>query len=84
MSNVIPLGFSYKFLFQGGVIGGVQNAINSAMDTIKFVLVIVLPQTETFGQAHHMFSRFLNLRTYEYFSRNFIYFFLQYRSFLFR
>jgi len=32
-----------------GVIGGVQNAINSAMDTIKFVLVIVLPQTETFG-----------------------------------
>ena len=26
-----------------------QNAINSAMDTIKFVLVIVLPQTETFG-----------------------------------
>ena len=32
-----------------GVIGGVQNALNSAMDTIKFVLVIVLPQAETFG-----------------------------------
>ena len=32
-----------------GVIGGVQNALNSAMDTIKFILVIVLPQAETFG-----------------------------------
>ena len=41
--------FSCAFLFQGGVIGGVQNAINSAVDTIKFFLVIVLPQTETFG-----------------------------------
>ena len=26
-----------------------QNAINSAMDTLKFILVIVLPQAETFG-----------------------------------
>ena len=41
--------FSCASLFQGGVIGGVQNAINSAVDTIKFFLVIVLPQTETFG-----------------------------------
>ena len=32
-----------------GVIGGVQNGINSAMDTIKFILVIVLPEQETFG-----------------------------------
>ena len=41
----------WPFLFQGGVIGGVQNAINSAVDTIKFFL----------GRAHHMFSQFLNL-----------------------
>lgn len=32
-----------------GTIGGVQNGINSAMDTIKFILVIVLPEQETFG-----------------------------------
>ena len=32
-----------------GIIGGVQNGVNSAMDTIKFVLVIVLPENETFG-----------------------------------
>ena len=32
-----------------GVIGGVQNALNSAMDTIKFVLVIILPEAATFG-----------------------------------
>ena len=32
-----------------GIIGGVQNGMNSAMDTIKFVLVIVLPEQETFG-----------------------------------
>ena len=32
-----------------GIIGGVQNGINSAMDTIKFILVIVLPEQETFG-----------------------------------
>lgn len=32
-----------------GVIGGVQNSLNSSMDTIKFVLVIILPQQETFG-----------------------------------
>ena len=36
------------------------------------------------GQAHHMFSRFLNLRTYDFVSKNFICFvFLQFRSFLF-
>ena len=32
-----------------GIIGGVQNGVNSAMDTIKFVLVIALPENETFG-----------------------------------
>ena len=32
-----------------GVIGGVQDSLNSAMNTIKFVLVIVLPHIETFG-----------------------------------
>merc|ERR1711963_793411 len=32
-----------------GTIGGVQNGLNSAMDTIKFILVIALPQRETFG-----------------------------------
>ena len=32
-----------------GIIGGIQNGMNSAMDTIKFVLVIVLPENETFG-----------------------------------
>ena len=32
-----------------GTIGGVQNGINSAMDTIKFILVIALPEQETFG-----------------------------------
>ena len=39
----------FSWLFLGGAIGGVQNALNSAMDTIKFVLVIILPQAETFG-----------------------------------
>ena len=28
---------------------GVQNGINSALDTIKFILVIALPENETFG-----------------------------------
>ena len=32
-----------------GIIGGVQTGMNSAMNTIKFILVIVLPQQETFG-----------------------------------
>jgi len=32
-----------------GVLNGVQNGINSAMNTVKFVLVIVLPEMETFG-----------------------------------
>ena len=32
-----------------GTIGGVQNGINSALDTIKFILVIALPENETFG-----------------------------------
>ena len=37
------------------------------------------------GQAHHIFSRFLNLRIYEILSRNFLGFvFLQDRSFLLR
>ena len=31
------------------LIGGVQNALNSAMDTIKLMLVIALPNQETFG-----------------------------------
>ena len=53
ISKVIYPKYSkhWPFLFQGGVIGGVQNAINSAVDTIKFFL----------GWAHHMFFRFLNL-----------------------
>ena len=32
-----------------GTIGGVQNGFNSTMDTIKFILVIGLPNQETFG-----------------------------------
>ena len=32
-----------------GTIGGVQNGLNSAMDTVKFILVIGLPNQETFG-----------------------------------
>jgi iron-regulated transporter 1 len=28
---------------------GVQNGLNNAMNTIKFILVIVLPETQTFG-----------------------------------
>ncbi len=32
-----------------GVIGGVQNSLNSSMDMIKFILVIILPEPETFG-----------------------------------
>ena len=32
-----------------GIIGGVQDGMNSAMDTIKYVLVIALPENETFG-----------------------------------
>ena len=41
--------YNFSWLFLGGAIGGVQTALNSAMDTIKFVLVIILPQAETFG-----------------------------------
>ncbi len=32
-----------------GILNGVQNGLNSAMNTIKFILVIVLPEAETFG-----------------------------------
>ena len=32
-----------------GTIGGVQNGLNNAMNTIKFCLVIALPEHETFG-----------------------------------
>ena len=32
-----------------GIIGGVQNSLNSIMDTVKFVFVIVLPNDQTFG-----------------------------------
>lgn len=32
-----------------GTIGGVQTGINSTMDMIKFVLVIIFPDDETFG-----------------------------------
>ena len=32
-----------------GVIGGVQNGLNEVMNTIKFLLVICLPETATFG-----------------------------------
>merc|ERR1719220_2067517 len=32
-----------------GIIGGVQNSMNSVMDTIKFVAVIFFPDKETFG-----------------------------------
>lgn len=32
-----------------GTIGGVQGGLNSFMDTIKFALVIALPQQDTFG-----------------------------------
>ena len=32
-----------------GVINGVQNSMNSLMDTIKFTLVILLPAKKTFG-----------------------------------
>ena len=41
--------YDFSWLFLGGAVGGVQNALNSAMDTIKFVLVNILPQAETFG-----------------------------------
>ena len=32
-----------------GIIGGVQDGMNSSMDTIKYLLVIALPENETFG-----------------------------------
>jgi iron-regulated transporter 1 len=32
-----------------GTIGGVQGGLNSVMDTIKFILVIILPEEESFG-----------------------------------
>ena len=41
-------------------------------------------KNEALGQAHHMFSRFLNLRIYKKFSRNFLCFiFVQGRSLVF-
>ena len=32
-----------------GQINGVQNGLNYAMDTLKFALVVTLPNNETFG-----------------------------------
>ena len=32
-----------------GTVGGVQSGLNSAMDTIKYILVIALPDDDTFG-----------------------------------
>jgi len=32
-----------------GVIGGVQNSLNSTMDLVKFVFVLILPHAHTFG-----------------------------------
>eukprot|EP00088_Acartia_fossae_P000793 TRINITY_DN10310_c0_g1_i1.p1 TRINITY_DN10310_c0_g1~~TRINITY_DN10310_c0_g1_i1.p1 ORF type:complete len:602 (+),score=157.62 TRINITY_DN10310_c0_g1_i1:114-1919(+) len=32
-----------------GVIGGVQNSLNSAMDLVKFIFVFILPHENTFG-----------------------------------
>ena len=32
-----------------GTVGGVQDSLNSIMETIKFLLVIILPDEETFG-----------------------------------
>lgn len=32
-----------------GIVNGVQNSLNSMMDLLKFVLVIVLPWPQTFG-----------------------------------
>ncbi len=33
----------------GGLINGVQSGLNSSMNTIKFVLVILWPHPQTFG-----------------------------------
>ena len=32
-----------------GVVNGVQNALNKLMDVLKFLLVVLVPDTETFG-----------------------------------
>ena len=32
-----------------GTVGGVQNSLNSILDTIKYLLVIILPDEDTFG-----------------------------------
>ena len=32
-----------------GIMNGVQNGLNNGMNTIKFILVIILPENETFG-----------------------------------
>jgi len=32
-----------------GTVGGVQNSLNSILDTIKYILVIVFPDEDTFG-----------------------------------
>jgi len=32
-----------------GAVGGVQGALNSALDTVKFTLVIIFPSSATFG-----------------------------------
>ena len=32
-----------------GVVSGVQSSLNKLMDVLKFVLVVVIPDTETFG-----------------------------------
>jgi hypothetical protein len=32
-----------------GIMNGVQNGLNNGMNTVKFILVIILPENGTFG-----------------------------------
>ena len=34
---------------QRGIVNGVQSSLNQLMDLLKFALVVILPDTETFG-----------------------------------
>ena len=62
--------------------GNIKHAL---MDLGAFLSVRKFGERVFNGQAHHMLSRFLNLRIYNFFSRNFLCFvFLQGRSFLLR
>ena len=57
---------------------GMLRALRDIDDVLQAKLKDIKAKADHKGQAHHMFSQFLNVQIYEFFSRNFLCFvFLQ-------